>query len=259
MVLPRGLKSYVNESAPGKLVRGKFTGYRQFDSSGSATGPTLRGITKLLGSKLYSKGELQEESISSTEFKGSAWKGHKGGLKRGKAVDSQVSRLAGASANARNNTNKYKLTKMAFSALEKAGIQPVCGQRVVLNADRRIATAADIVGYRESDKSLVVVELKCGFSGTRTLPALHNSKPQKLQSPCSTAADCVLNRHLAQLATTRHMLANETTFVSTLKKKFGVHSIQGVLLYACDRDTALYQLSDWWVRRGERLVESIAS
>jgi len=258
MVLPRGLKSFVNESAPGKLVKGKFTGYRSFDSSGAANGPMLRGITKLLSSKLYSKGELQEESISSTEFKG-AWKGQKGGLKRGRAVDSQVSRLAGASANARNKSPKYKLSKMAFSALEKAGIQPICGQRVVLNAERRIATAADVIGYRESDKSLVVIELKCGFSGTRTLPALHKSKPQTLQSPCSGAVDCVLNRHLSQLATTRHLLANETTFVSTLKKKFGVLSVNGVLLYACDRDTALYPLSDWWFRRGGKLVESIAS
>ena len=259
MVLPKGLKSFVNESAPGKLVRGKFTGYRVFDSSGSATGPMLRGITKLLHSKLYSKGELQEESISSTDFKRTVWKGQKGGLKRGRAVDAQVSRLAGASSNARNNASKFKLSKMAFSALEKAGIQPVCGQRVVLNAEKRIATAADIVGYRESDNSVVVVELKCGFSGTRTLPALHKSKPQTLQSPCSTAVDCVLNRHLSQLATTRQLLANETTFVSTLKKKFGVHSVQGVLLYACDRDTALYPLSEWWMRRGGKLVDTISA
>jgi hypothetical protein len=258
MVLPKGLKSFVNESAPGKLVKGKFTGYRSFDSSGSATGPMLRGITKLLSSKLYSKGELQEESIASTEFKG-VWKGQNGGLKRGKAVDAQVSRLAGASANARNKSQKYKLSKMAFSALEKAGIQPICGQRVVLNAEKRIATAADVIGYRESDRSLVVVELKCGFAGTRTLPALHKSKPQQLESPCSTAVDCVLNRHLAQLATTRHLLANETTFVSTLKKKFGVHAVQGVLLYACDRDTALYPLNDWWVRRSGKIVDAISA
>ena len=258
MVVPRGLKSYISESAPGKLTKGRITGYRAFDSSGSANGPMLRGITKLLHSKIYSKGELQEESFSSNEFKG-AWKGQNGGLRRGKAVDAQVSRLAGASANARNKSPKYKLSKMAFSALEKAGIQPICGQRVVLNAEKRIATAADVIGYRELDKSLVVIELKCGFSGTRTLPALHKSKPQTLQSPCSTAVDCVLNRHLSQLATTRHLLAKETVFVSTLKKKFGVLSIQGVLLYACDRDTALYPLNDWWVRRSGKLVDSIAS
>lgn len=259
MVLPRGIKTFLNESSPGKLVRGRYTGYKALDSSGAANGPMLRGITKLLHSKLYSKGELQEESVSSTEFKGSAWRGQKGGLRRGKAVDSQVSRLAGASANARNNASKYKLSNMAFSALEKAGIQPISGQRVVLNSGKRIATAADVVGYRESDKSLVVVELKCGFSGTRTLPALNKSKPQHLQSPCSAAVDCVLNRHLAQLATTRHLLASETAFVSTLKKKFGVLSIKGLLLYACDRDTALYELSDWWMRRGGKLVDSISA
>jgi hypothetical protein len=258
MVLPRGLKAFVTGTAPGKLVKGKVTGYRAVDKHGSITGPALRGITKRLAEKLYSTGELTEEATGATEFKGTAWKGRNGGLRRGRAVDSQVSKLAGSSANARMSAQKYKLTKMAFGALENAGIQPICGQRVVIDSNLGIATAADMIGYRESDKSLVVVELKCGFSGTRTLPAMGTNGPQKMASPCSGAADCVLNRHLAQLTTTRHLLAKETAFTTTLKKKFGILSINGVLLYACDRDTSLYPLNRWWIKRGQPLIERLS-
>lgn len=263
MVLPRGLKTFVTSAAPGKLVRGKVTAYRAVDSDGSVCGPPLRGVTKLLSSKLYSSGQLPEESVSSTEFKGGAWKGKDGGIKRGRAVDAQVSRLAASSQASRYQSAKYKLTRMAFSALEAAGIEPVCGQRVVLDANRRVATAADVVGYRKGTNTLVVVELKCGFSGTRTLPATaaagrNTAAAQTLKSPCSGAADCVLNRHLSQLAVTRHLLAKEGGFVSQLKQKFGILGIDACLLYACDRDTSLYALSDWWVRRGERLVQTIS-
>jgi hypothetical protein len=259
MVLPRCLKTFVTSSSPGKLVRGKVTAYRAVDSNGAVCGRPLRGVTKLLSAKLYSRGQLPEESISSTEFRGGAGGGKGGGIKRGRAVDSQVSRLAASSQASRNRSSKYKLTRMAFSALEAAGIEPVCGQRVVLDLDRRIATAADVIGYRKQTNTLVVVELKCGFSGTRTLPATNGrNASQNLSSPCSSAADCVLNRHLSQLAVTRHLFVKEHAFVSHIKQKFGIVGIDGCLLYACDRDTSLYSLGDWWVRRGERLIRTIS-
>lgn len=258
---PRGLKKLVVESAPGKLIRSKFTGFRAVDRHGTPTGPMLRGITKLLASKLHSKGELDESSVRSTEFRGGAWQGDNGGLRRGKAVDSQVSRLATAGQGKRDSSSKYNLTKLAFAALTAAGLEPIQGQRVVIDKHNGIGTACDIVCYRARDNALVVVELKTGYAGNRTLPATKkNSKaPCKMASPCSTASDCVLYRHMAQLAVTRYLLASETALVKTLKSKFGIQEINGVLLYACDRDTAVYDLESWWVRRSKRIVETIAA
>ena len=257
---PRGLKKLITESATGKLVRGKFTGFKAVDRNGATVGPMLRGITKLLHAKLYSAGDLDDSATKSTEFRGDSWKGSEGGIKRGKAVDSQVSRLASAGVGKRNSTSKFKMTRLAFAALEAAGLEPLTGQRVVVDQKSRIATACDIVCYSERENSLVVVELKTGYSGNRTLPATtRDRRPCQMFSPCSTAFDCVLNRHLAQLAVTRHLLASERKLTKELRDRFGINSIKGVLLYTCDRDTAVYRLADWWTRRGSKIVETISA
>jgi len=257
---PRGLKKLLLESSPGRLVKGKYTGFKAIDCDGTPHGHTLKGITKLLHSKLYSSGTLDDSAVKSTAFRGGAWKGGEGGIRRGKAVDSQVSRLASAGAAKRNSASKYKMTRLAFGALEAAGLEPLHGQRVVLNRQHGIATACDVVCYRKTDNSLVVVELKTGYSGNRTIPAVTNRHQTcYMASPCSTASDCVLYRHMAQLSVTRHLLACERGFVNSLKTKFGIESIRGVLLYACDRDTATYELDDWWIRRSKRIVETISN
>ena len=255
---PRGLKKLVVESAPGKLVRGKFTGFRAVDRHGTPSGPMLKGITKLLAAKLYSSGKLDESSVRSNEFRGGAWQGGGGGLRRGKAVDSQVSRLAGAGMGKRESSSKYKLTKLAFSALEAAGLEPIIGQRVVVDSKLGVGTACDVVCYRPKDNAIVVVELKTGYSGNRTLPATLRNAVCKLAHPCATAVDCVLHRHLAQLAVTLRMLRAETALVKTLKKMFGIQSIEGVLLYACNHDTSMYTLDNWWQRRSKHIIETIA-
>ena len=259
MVLPRGLKKFLVDKPTGKLSKGKFTAFRQTNSNGDFVGPPLRGITKLLSTQLFSEGVLPEAATSSNEFKGSVWKGQGGGLKRGRAVDSQVSRLAGASVSARNNAFKFKLSRIAFLALEVAGFEPVCGQRVVVDARRRIGTACDIICYQRSENALVVVELKCGFGGVRTLPACVNSKPQKLSPPCAGADDSILNRHLAQLTITKKLLENDRVFLAGLKKKFDIDAIKGCLLYSCDRDSQLHVLPSWWARRANAILDRIAS
>lgn len=244
---PRGLKKLLLKSSTGKLVRGKYTGFKAIDIDGKPTGPMLKGITKLLNSNIYSKGTLDMSATTSTEFRGGSWKGVNGGIKRGKAVDAQVSRLASAGAGKRNTSSKYKMTTLAFSALSSAGLEPLHGQRVVTDTKNGIATACDVVCYCSKDNTLVVVELKTGYSGNRTLPAVtKNNKVCMLASPCSTASDCLLHRHMAQLAVTRHMLACEKTFMQSLDTMFGIKMIRGVLLYACDRDTSVYELNDWW-------------
>ena len=255
MTLPRGIKAFLQQTAPGKLTKGKFTGYRAVDAHGAFEGPTLKGITKRLHAKLYSAGELDDSAVSSTEWTPGAWQGSNGGLRRGKAVDTQTSRLASASESARRKASKFKFTTLAFSALAHAGLEPIIGQRVVLSRTHGIATAADMVCYHAASNALVVVELKCGFSGNRTLAATVHQTPQRMQAPCTGASDCVLHRHLAQLTVTRHLLATEPRLASQLKTKFGISQIRGSLLYVCDRDTQLHELGEWWQKRGAALVK----
>lgn len=259
MTLPRGLKTFLQQTSPGKLTTGRYKGYRAVDAHGAFDGPTLKGITKRLHLKLYSAGELADSAVSSTEWTPGAWQGSNGGLRRGKAVDSQVSRLASVSDTARTRASKFKFTTLAFSALERAGLQPVIGQRVVLSRANGIATAADMICYHEATNALVVVELKCGFSGNRTLPATVNRTHQQMKSPCSGASDCILHRHTAQLAVTRHLLETEPRLMNQLKKQFNILDIRGSLLYVCDRDTQLHELGSWWYKRGAALIELLGS
>ncbi len=84
--MKRGVRSLLKVTAPGKFVRGKFACFRVKSATGRGTGAKLRGITKLLDAKIFSKGELQ---FGKAAWRGTAWKGVKGGLRRGKAVDAQ--------------------------------------------------------------------------------------------------------------------------------------------------------------------------
>lgn len=253
---PRGLKQLLQKSAPGRFCRGKIQGFRAVDAEGKYEGPTLSGITKKLTERLYSKGE-----ISMTGGGGwvpAAWRGADGGRRRGSAVDHQVSRLAAMGKQARQNASKYKFTSLAFAALEQAGLEPLMGQRVVISKQLGIATACDVVCYSKDRNALVVVELKTGFAGDRTRAAVHQRKTQKMKSPCSTALDSTLHRHLAQLTATRHMLASETTLRAALKSKFEISTIEGALLYVCDADMQFHSLPDWWSRRGKALIAALA-
>jgi len=254
MVLPRGLKKLVGDTEPGKFVAGKWAHYATQD------GKKMRGITKLLDKNLFSEGVFSTAATASTEFRGTVWKGRDGGRKRGVAVDRQVSKLAGVGVKKRTENASFKLSRMCFIALAKAGLEPVCGQRVVLAAAKRIGTACDVVCYSPLANRLTVVELKSGFSGNRMLPAVDGmGNKQKLASPCSTSDDCLLNRHLAQLTVTHHLLSCETELRTRLKKLGVQPEIDAALLYVCDRDSSLYNLNDWWRRRGKRLVEVVST
>ena len=77
------------------------------------------------------------------------------------------SRLANASALMRKHSKMLKLTRLFFNALSYHGLVPVGSQRVVIDAQRGIGTAADVVCTRGKHE-LVLVELKTGFGGDRT-------------------------------------------------------------------------------------------
>lgn len=252
---PRGLKSLLKSTQPSKFVRGKFAHFSLLDP------PTkLSGITKRLTEKLYSNGDLPDDAVYAPRgWKPEAWKGDGGGLRRGKAVDAQCTRLASMSEKYRKRGNTFKLTRFVFGALEKAGLEPLMGQRCVASAAHRLGTACDLVCWRAATSEVVVVELKCGFRANINLPAVNKKKQQlNMNSPCSTAADCILSRHMSQLAVTHHMLASEPGLLKRLKA-IGVSGISAVLLHANDSETSLYQLPDWWRRRGKAIVELISA
>tara|TARA_B100001057_G_scaffold395391_1_gene404919 strand:+ start:739 stop:1512 length:774 start_codon:yes stop_codon:yes gene_type:complete len=256
MVVPRGLKTFLTGSSPGKLVRGKVAHFRAVDSDGKTRGPPLRGITKRLSEALYSNGEFAE-GVFKGEWRGGAWQGDGGGIRRGKAVDAQVSRLAGFSKQKRQSSNKFKLSRMLFSILEEAGIEPLCGQRVVIDEAKRLGTAADVVGYRLSDKKVVVVELKSGYNGDRSSPALSKGKPCYFASSAARAKDTVLNRHFSQLAATLSMFVSERTTMRVLKEKYAVQGVEGCVVYVNDVDSQLFRLPRWWEKRGRGILDAL--
>jgi len=246
---PRGLRALVKRTAPGAFSKGKYPCFRLTAANGRATGPKMRGITKRLAERLYSKSALAQ---GPGQWRGGAWAGEGGGLRRGKAVDAQVSRLAKLSEAARRGSKMLKLTRLAFAALRYHGLEPVEAQRVVLDAGKGLGTAIDVVCTRGADE-LVLVELKCGFPGNRSEPAVPRAM---MGGPLRKAVDCALHRHLAQLAATAALFKAEAGTLRALAAK-GVTRVSGVLLYVNDDATEVHELPDWWERRGVKILDAI--
>mgnify|MGYP001244084966 CR=1 FL=1 len=247
--MKHGVRSLLVKTAPGKFSPGKFACFRLKSSTGRATGVKMRGITKLLNEKVYSKGALQ---YGKAAWRGTVWKGQKGGLRRGKAVDAQVSRLANVSEKARRSAKMLKFTRLAFSALSYHKLVPVGSQRVVLNDNKRLGTAIDVVCMRGDDE-LVLVELKCGFAGNRASPVVPKAF---MKAPLHKAVDCALHRHFAQLAATTALFTREAGTLRALKNK-GVSKVSSVLLYIDDSGSEKHELPDWWCRRGIKILDAL--
>ena len=244
----RGIRALVQKTAPGKLARnGKFACFRARTSTNRSTGPKLRGITKLLTQKLYSSATPPSDG----SWRGGAWQGAGGGLRRGKAVDAQVSRLAKGSEALRKRSRMLKLTRLTFNALAYHGLVPVDAQRVVIDRERGIGTAVDVVCMR-GEHQLVLVELKTGFGGDRTRDA-----GTCMQKPLAKAKDSHINRHFAQLAVTMHLFKRETRTLAKLLAK-GVDKVSGCVLYVDGDVSEKFELPGWWERRGELIVDRIS-
>ena len=243
----RGIRALIQKTAPGKLARtGKFACFRARTSSNRPIGPKLRGITKLLAKKLYS----MATPPSNGSWRGGAWQGAGGGLRRGKAVDAQVSRLAKGSEALRKRSKMLKLTRLAFNALAFHRLVPVDAQRVVIDPERGIGTAIDLVCMR-GDHELVLVELKTGFGGDRTLSA-----GTCFQKPLVKAKDSHINRHFAQLAVTMHLFKRERRTLAKLRVK-GVDAVSACVLYVEGDVSEKFELPRWWERRGQRIADRI--
>ena len=245
----RGIRALIAKTAPGKLSgSGKLKCFRARTANNRPTGAKLRGITKLLTNRIYSSAALP----TSSQWRGGAWAGEGGGLRRGKAVDAQVSRLAKASMATRRKSRMLKLTKYTFDALAYHHLVPVGSQRVVLSAARRLGTAIDIVCTR-GEHELVLVELKCGYSGSRTASA-----GTKLQAPLTKAKDCALHRHFAQLAVTLELFLGEAETIAKLEAK-GIDKVSALVLYVDNAESEKFELPAWWRKRGSALVDRLGS
>ena len=243
----RGVRALLKRTSPGKLSKsGRFACFRARTATNRATGPKLRGITKLLAQRLHSTATLP----STSSWRGGVWSGAGGGLRRGKAVDAQVSRLASASAATRKRSKMLKLTRLAFNALAYHSLVPVGSQRVVIDALRGIGTAADVVCTRGTHE-LVLVELKTGFGGDRTRGA-----GTLMQAPLEKTKDCNIHRHFAQLAVTMHLFNQELDTVAELATK-GIDKISGCVLYVDADLSEKFELPAWWERRAARILNRI--
>ena len=205
------------DSAPCKLMGSGINKRFEIRDVASKRGIKLKGLTKRLKSHVFSDGELPVIARSSTTSMGKYWRGPGGGLRRGSAVDSQVSRLANCTKNKRNSSKMLNLTRMVFTALSVRGLEPVMGQRAVCSQFFRVGTAADIICYDTTNNAIVVVELKCGFQVARTAAAIEDGNACNMKGPLCKVSDSILHRHLAQLAVTHHMFVSETKTIAKLK------------------------------------------
>lgn len=252
---PRGLKKVLKDTAPCKLVGSGHKKRFQLVLRGGGRGLAMRGLTKRLECKIFSDGDLPSIATSGTVApKGGHWRGADGGRRRGCAVDAQVSRLASVSAGKRFDSRMLVLSRLVFSALSHKGLEPVMGQRAVCSQLHRVGTAADVVCYKPDTHTLVIVELKCGFSGCKTAAARDSKGECCMKGPLRRASDHILHRHLAQLALTHSMFMREKT---TLKKlgSLGVEGVEGMLLYANDETVETHGLTEWWRGKASSVLD----
>jgi hypothetical protein len=257
---PRGLKTLLKQSSPARLTgSGKFkifTVVRQ----GHKTGTKLKGITKRLQKRLWSRGVLPSIAKRADPRPGGHWRGPKGGRQRGAKVDAQLTRAinSGAAATHNQSSSLYKLSKVVLSGLASKGLEPVLAQRAVISENLRLGTAADIVAYDKKLNRLVFVELKCGFDNGRGVPSVHNGRDCRMRGPLSGAWDSNTSRHLAQLAATHALFLKEKNTLARMAELGVSQQVDGILLYANDKGVEFFDLTPWWKKRALQILQAIA-
>lgn len=177
-------------------------------------------------------------------------------MRRGSAIDKQVTRLVnrkeGGESGGRGE-EVHPFATMIGQALTMRKLQPVLAQRGVACLDGGVASAADLLAL-DREGRMVVVEVKCGFVGNRDAPvegacSSRSARP-RFAPPLSSVSDCARSRHLAQLAATHAMLAEEEGQQDELPLK----GLRGVLLYVDAEGVETVELSSGWIARGKRLL-----
>lgn len=270
------VRALLKRTAPSRLVgRGARRGFRAL-RQGQPFGPMLKGLTKRLQERIHSRGVLPSAATRAAGPRpGGAWSGRGGGRRRGARVDAQLSKLINSGKfRVRGGTgvdppNLYALTRVALNALRHAHLTPVLAQRTVCSERDCIGSAADVIALGDGGRSLVVVELKCGYDGggrllgarrkrpTRRSPATTEA-PLKLRAPLGAAVDCLMYRHLAQLCATMAMLRSERATMAALRVE-GVESVRGLLLYCSDDDAEFIdaETDGWWDSQGAAIVRAL--
>lgn len=249
----RGLKAALVATASGKLST--FRGhpcYRTRDRQ------PLRGVTKAL-TRLHSDGTIPDRAPSAgrASFSGTAWRGTNGGMRRGRAVDAQVTRMVNRPR--ASPARPLKLTRLVFAALKLHKLKPVIAQYVVASRALRVGTAVDVVCVR-ADRTLILLELKCGYAASDRCKAARDGRGRecRMRTPVASAKDSVVNRHFAQLAATRALFVDDATRMQRIEAK-GTAGVDAALLYVDNDSSELYAMPAWWARRGEALVRHVAS
>lgn len=231
-----------------------------------------RGVTKRLDLKLFSKGSLPRAKLHTVKGR-RGWEGRNAGRRRGMAVDRQLSAIANQTtkrfkfssivsswtAKARLGVaGLYSHTELALRTLHMHGMLPVCAQRGVCNEKHNLATAIDLLCWKEATRELWVVEIKCGFEDVRDKPARRAGRELHFASPFQACVDHAFHRHLAQLAVTHHMFASESELMARLRSEFGFEGLHGCVLYIGEQGAEMVVLEDWWRRRANKMLQTIA-
>ena len=249
---PRGIKRVISVSSSCKLVgKGKRKHFK------STTGVRLRGLTRALEKNIWSSGTLPQAAICGP-VRRSGWRGVGGGQRRGIAVDAQLSRIVNRGGT-KPKSGQFSLTKLALAAMFHHGLEPVVCQRPLCDNRLRIATAADVICFEKSTSRLIIVELKCGYSGAKLAAACKEGVPCRMRGALKTAVDNTLNRHLTQLACTWELFFREKDTMASLGS-LGIDTMNvgAFLLYVDDEETNLFTLPDWWKERSPFILRDAA-
>ena len=240
---PRGLKASLKKPNVKLEGAGKFKGYARINPDGSS-GRKLKGVTKALATRIFSDGALPWGSGSRL-----GWKGKGGGRRRGSAVDAQLSRIV----NAGQDPAKFRLTRWPSRAQKsRAGT----GRRTARRCKRKsrhgrrpplLPQEEQSTGRRGSQVRVYCVRHAGDQEGRRC----------KMRAPLSQVDDTALHRHLAQLAATRQMLLGDVDVVKKLQELSLDGELGAVLLYLDDESVELFDLPDWWLRRGAKLLKAL--
>jgi hypothetical protein len=250
---PRGLKTWLRGGQRARLVgsgaRKRFEELR----NGAPSGRALRGLTKRLEARVWSKGSFPHAATHGHDP--GRWSATTG-RRRGQRVDNQLSRLVNAGKGAAGAS--FKLTRMILQFLEQQGLEPVICQRVVADPGRRIATAIDMICFDAAQQLLWVVELKTGFAGDRQLAARAGGRACALRRPLHRAPDTLHSRHIVQAAVGRELLVREPGFLEGLLGRFGALEVRSAILYANGNSVDFLIVDDWWERRAAQVLTTLA-
>ena len=180
----RGVRALLARTAPGKLSgSGKFKCYRARTASDRPTGPKLRGITKLLAQRVFSSATLP----STPAWRGGAWTGEGGGLRRGTRR-----RRAGLAPGQRERRRAPRRQDAQAHALrlQRALLppprRPSGSQRVVIDPERRPRHGRRRRVHARRTTSSCSSSSSRGFGGSRARERGH----APASTPVQKAKDC---------------------------------------------------------------------